>query len=172
MKGAGGRGSGVGFRVLRSVFCGLLLAIGYQLSAISFAQPPNTSPPPDFSSQVFDIARDLRCPVCQGQSAADSNADISVEMRRIIAEQLAQGKSPAQIKAYFVQRYGDWILYDPPRRGVTLWVWLSPVVGLGVLGLVLWRYQGRVQRRAKATGDVSDEDIARLEAQLSERRTP
>ncbi|MER3555261.1 MAG: cytochrome C biogenesis protein CcmH [Meiothermus sp.] len=129
----------------------------------------NSSPPPDLSPRVFDIARELRCPVCQGESAAESNADISVEMRRIIAEQLSQGKSEAQIKAYFVQRYGDWILYNPPRRGATLWVWLSPVIGLIVLGFVLWRYQGIVKRRARTvSGDVTDEEIARLEAELGQ----
>jgi cytochrome c-type biogenesis protein CcmH len=156
-------------RVLHIAYCVLLLAIGCPLSAIGLAQ--NAAPPPDLSSRVFDIARELRCPVCQGESAAESNADISVEMRRIIAEQLAQGKSSEQIKAYFVQRYGDWILYDPPRRGATLWVWLSPVLGLIALGLVLWRYQAIVKQRARTvSGDVSDEEIARLEAQL--RQTP
>lgn len=170
MKGVGGRRSGVGFssRVLHIAYCVVLLAISYQLSAISFAQ--NASPPPDLSSRVFDIARELRCPVCQGESAAESNADISVEMRRIIAEQLAQGKSPAQIKAYFVQRYGNWILYDPPRSGATLWVWLSPLIGLGVLALLLWRYQGLVRKRARASVDgVSEAEIARLEAELSQQ---
>ncbi|WP_333660081.1 cytochrome c-type biogenesis protein, partial [Meiothermus cerbereus] len=127
---------------------------------------PNT-PPPDFSPRVFEIARELRCPVCQGESAAESNAGIAVEMRRIIAEQLAQGKSEAEIRAFFIERYGDWILYEPPARGLTLWVWLSPLLGLGLLGFGLWRYLVRVGAQAKASvTDVSDEEIARLEAEL------
>lgn len=141
-----------------------MLALGL-LVGLAFAQ--NSSPPPDLSSRVYDIARELRCPVCQGESAAESNADISVEMRRIIAEQLAQGKSEAQIKAYFVQRYGDWILYDPPRHGATLWIWLSPLLGLGLLGWVLWRYQSRLRQRAQmASAEVPEEEIQRLEAEL------
>ncbi|MCS6868669.1 MAG: cytochrome c-type biogenesis protein CcmH [Thermus sp.] len=99
-----------------------------------------SGPPPDLSPEVFAIARELRCPVCQGESAAESNAGVAVEMRRIIAEMLQQGKTEAEIKAFFVDRYGDWILYEPPRRGATLWVWVLPLVGLFLLGLGLFAY--------------------------------
>ncbi|ADD27607.1 cytochrome c-type biogenesis protein CcmH [Meiothermus ruber] len=140
------------------------------LLALALAQPSPNTPPPDFSPEVFEIARELRCPVCQGESAAESNAGIAVEMRRIIAEQLAQGKSRAEIREFFVQRYGDWILYEPPARGLTLWVWLSPLVGLGLLGFGLWRYLAGVRARAQLTAsDVSEEEIARLEAELQPR---
>jgi len=140
------------------------------LLALALAQPSPNTPPPDFSPEVFEIARELRCPVCQGESAAESNAGIAVEMRRIIAEQLAQGKSRAEIREFFVQRYGDWILYEPPARGLTLWVWLSPLVGLSLLGFGLWRYLAGVRARAQLTAsDVSEEEIARLEAELQPR---
>lgn len=140
------------------------------LLALALAQPSPNTPPPDFSPEVFEIARELRCPVCQGESAAESNAGIAVEMRRIIAEQLAQGKSRDEIRAFFVQRYGDWILYEPPARGLTLWVWLSPLIGLGLLGFGLWRYLVGVRARAQLTAsDVSEEEIARLEAELQPR---
>ncbi|GIW27207.1 MAG: hypothetical protein KatS3mg070_0570 [Meiothermus sp.] len=147
---------------------------GLLLLALALAQPSPNTPPPDFSPEVFKIAGQLRCPVCQGESAAESNAGIAVEMRRIIAEQLAQGKSEAEIRAFFVQRYGDWILYEPPVRGLTLWVWLSPLLGLGLLGFGLWRYLARVRARALTTAsDVSEEEIARLETELqSPERQP
>ncbi|WP_027875984.1 cytochrome c-type biogenesis protein [Meiothermus cerbereus] len=151
----------------KSAVIGPLLVIGCWLLASVLAQPAPNTPPPDFSPRVFEIARELRCPVCQGESAAESNAGIAVEMRRIIAEQLAQGKSEAEIRAFFIERYGDWILYEPPARGLTLWVWLSPLLGLGLLGFGLWRYLVRVGAQAKASvTDVSDEEIARLEAEL------
>ena len=143
------------------------LALGLWLWALSLAQPTPNTPPPDFSPRVFEIAGELRCPVCQGESAAESNAGIAVEMRRIIAEQLAQGKTEAEIRQFFVERYGDWILYEPPARGLTLWVWLSPLIGLGLLGYGLWRYLARVRARVQAPiADVSEEEIARLEAEL------
>ncbi|AFV76633.1 cytochrome c-type biogenesis protein CcmH [Thermus oshimai] len=99
-----------------------------------------TAPPPDLSPEVFQIARALRCPVCQGESAAESNSGVAVEMRRLIAEMLQEGKSPEEIKAFFVERYGDWILYEPPRRGLTLWAWVLPLVALLLLGLGLFAY--------------------------------
>lgn len=152
---------------MRFAFCILLIAIGYQLSAISMAQPRQNVPPPDLSPEVFRIAKSIRCPVCQGESAGESNSGIAQEMRKIIAEQLAAGKSEAQIQQFFVDRYGDWILYSPPRRGLTLWVWLSPVLAIGLLGFGLWRYQAMTKKRAAMTTDVSEEELARAEAELN-----
>lgn len=148
--------------------------VGTCLFTLALAQPSPNTPPPDLPPRVFEIASKLRCPVCQGESAAESNAGIAVEMRRIIAEQLAQGKSEAEIREFFVRRYGDWILYEPPARGLTLWVWLSPLIGLGLLGLGLWRYLARVKARAQgALSEVSEAEIARLEAELeSPKRQP
>ena len=105
-----------------------------------WAQEKPASPPPDLSPEVFAIARELRCPVCQGQSVAESNSGVATEMRRIIAEMLQQGKTRDEIKAFFVERYGEWILYEPPKQGITLWVWLLPVLGLALLGLGLFAY--------------------------------
>jgi len=113
----------------------LLLLLALSLTALA-----QEGPPPDLSPEVFRIARELRCPVCQGESAAESNSGVAVEMRRLIAEMLEEGKTAAEIKAFFVERYGEWILYEPPRRGVTLWVWVLPVVGLFLLGLGLFAY--------------------------------
>ena len=146
----------------------VLLAISYQLSAISYAQPRQNVPPPDLSPEVFRIAKSLRCPVCQGESAGESNSGIAQEMRKIIAEQLSAGKSEAEIQQFFVARYGDWILYSPPKRGLTLWVWLSPLIGVGLLGFGLWRYQTITKQRAATTSDVSDAEIERLEREIRE----
>jgi len=96
-------------------------------------------------------------------------------MRRLIAEQLAQGKSEAEIRQFFVERYGPWILYEPPKQGLTLWVWLSPLIGLALLAYGLWRYLAATRARA-VQSDVSEEEIARLEAELlppdTQRPTP
>lgn len=149
-----------------------LLRIAYCASLLGFAlaQPTSSTPPPDFSPQVFEIARELRCPVCQGESVAESNAGISLEMRRIIAEQLAQGKSEEEIKAYFTSRYGPWILYEPPRSGLTLWVWLAPLVGVGLIGAGLYFYLQSARRRALETGtaEVSEAELRRAEAELDQ----
>jgi cytochrome c-type biogenesis protein CcmH len=93
------------------------------------------------------IATGLRCPVCQNLSVADSPSGLAREMRATISTQLRAGWSPDQIRRYFVQRYGVWVLLAPPQRGLDLLPWLVPAIGLG-LGLALWaRF---LRRRAPA----------------------
>ena len=96
---------------------------------------------------VYDIAAHLRCVVCQSLSVADSPSEMASQMRAIIRERLAAGESPADVQRYFVDRYGDWILLAPPRRGFNLLVWLLPlvavVVGLAVTAALLWRWTHR-----------------------------
>lgn len=136
------------------------------LWGLALAQPQSTTPPPDLPPQVFAIAKQLRCPVCRGESAGESNAGIAVEMRRIIAEKLAEGQNEDQIKAFFVARYGDWILFEPPRRGLTFWVWFAPVLGFALIGYGLWSYLQAARKRAQEHLDVSDEDLKRIESEL------
>jgi cytochrome c-type biogenesis protein CcmH len=106
------------------------LWLGIWVLAISLAQT-------ELSPEVFEIARELRCPICAGESAAESDTGLAREMRRTIAEQLAQGKSEAEIKDFFVQRYGEWILLEPPSQGAGVWLWIAPlgfallIAGLG-----------------------------------------
>jgi len=85
---------------------------------------------------VHDVAAQLRCVVCQSLSVADSPSETAHEMKGIIRERLAAGESPEQVRAYFVEKYGNWILLSPPRQGFNLLVWVVPFAGLG-LGLVL-----------------------------------
>jgi cytochrome c-type biogenesis protein CcmF len=96
-----------------------------------------------------ELASRLRCPVCQAESVADSPAQTAQEMNSLIVQQVRQGKSDKEILAFFRQRYGDWILLDPPARGRTLWLWLLPGAGL-VIGVVA------VARRAGRAVDDSE----------------
>jgi cytochrome c-type biogenesis protein CcmH len=97
--------------------------------------------------QVHEVAADLRCVVCQNLSVADSPSEMAAQMRAIVRERLAAGETPAQVRQYFVERYGDWILLAPPRQGFTLVVWVAPLVavlvGLGVVTLLVRRWTGR-----------------------------
>jgi len=96
---------------------------------------------------VHDVAAQLRCVVCQNLSVADSPSEMASQMRAIIRERLAAGESPADVQRYFVDRYGEWILLSPPRRGFNLLVWLLPlvavVVGLAVTAALVWRWSHR-----------------------------
>ena len=108
----------------------LVLAVSTALSGIAGAAPPVDE------RVVHEVAAQLRCVVCQNLSVADSPSETANQMRQIIRERLAAGESPEQVREYFVQKYGQWILLSPPKAGFNLLVWVVPFVGLGA-GLVL-----------------------------------
>lgn len=124
--------------------------------------------------RVFDIGRLLRCPTCVAESVSESSAPIAREMRQIIQEQLDEGRTQAEILAFFQDRYGDWILLDPPRTGALLWVWLLPVI-VAVGGLVSAVVMMRRWQNAAAsisTAGVDPEDLERVRAALRAAETP
>lgn len=112
--------------------------------------------------RVFEISRKLRCPVCISESVADSNAQIAQEMRQLIQSNLESGMNEKQILAYFQGRYGDWILLDPPKRGLHLVVWLLPIAAaLG--GVVFLAFKIREWRAAAdAPISVEPDDLERV----------
>jgi len=100
--------------------------------------------------QMLEIAEKLRCAVCQNQSVAESNAELAQDMRRIIAEQLAAGKSEAQVIDYFRARYGDFVLMRPPRQGSGAPLWWAPWAILAVAGGGAFIY---LRKRLRDQGD-------------------
>ena len=108
----------------------------------------------EMEPQVFAIAAKLRCPVCTSESVAQSSSETSVRMREIIAEKLQEGEREAEILAFFQARYGDWILLEPPRRGLYLIVWILPIAAvvllLGFLAFFLRRWTRRGQTSIEA----------------------
>ncbi|HEX7040895.1 MAG TPA: cytochrome c-type biogenesis protein CcmH [Trueperaceae bacterium] len=123
----------------------------------------------ELDSRVFDIARQLRCPVCTSESVADSSAELAQQMREIIQQQLDEGRSEAEILAFFQARYGDWILLDPPKRGLHLVVWVLPIAA-GVAGVAALVVLGRRWvSRSREPVEVDPEDIARVRSELEGR---
>lgn len=90
------------------------------------ASPPGANA--ELDAQVRKLSAELRCPVCQGLSLADSPSELSQEMMSVVRAQLAAGKSPEEVKAYFVARYGEWILLEPKPHGWNLLVYALPLV--------------------------------------------
>ena len=84
------------------------------------------------------VAATLRCPVCQGESIQDSPAELAQQMRGVVRDRLRAGESPEQIKAYFVARYGEWILLEPKMTGLNILLYALPVaLVLGGIALVV-----------------------------------
>lgn len=95
--------------------------------------------------RVNEIAYHLMCPVCQGQSVAESNSNLANDMRQIIRKQLEEGKTDQQVLDYFVKRYGDSILSSPPKKGINWLLWVMPGVAvvLGAVGIALFLHKSR-----------------------------
>ncbi|MES2989321.1 MAG: cytochrome c-type biogenesis protein [Pseudomonadota bacterium] len=120
------------------------------------AQADSNLPPPTLAyTQLADPAKEaqakilmekLRCLVCQGQSIADSDAEMAGDMRAMVRQRIQAGESSDQVHKWLIQRYGDYVSYDPPLSWITAPLWIAPLVLLG-LGLLLSR---RVFRRGKS----------------------
>jgi cytochrome c-type biogenesis protein CcmH len=125
-----------------------------------FATPVTEDP---VERQVLDIAKDLRCTVCQNQPVSESNAELARDMRTIIREQVQAGKSRDEIVKYFVDRYGDYVLMKPPKGGSGAIVWAGPlalIIVVGLSGFVFLRR--RLRPSMPPTLPLSKEDAERV----------
>jgi cytochrome c-type biogenesis protein CcmH len=119
------------------------------------------------------LVEELRCPKCQNQNIADSNAPIAMDLRREIYRMLGEGQSNEQIIDYLVARYGDFVRYKPPVNAKTLVLWYGPiallVLGCGVLAVILMRRRRGMADQASNT--LSEAERARL-ATLLDKKDP
>jgi cytochrome c-type biogenesis protein CcmH len=99
---------------------------------------------PDQERQARALMETLRCVVCQGQSIADSDADMAGEMRALVRQRIARGEAPEAVRAWLIARYGDYVSYAPPLRAATLPLWLAPLV---LLALGAWLARATFRRR-------------------------
>ena len=111
------------------------------------------------------LAQELRCLVCQNQTIADSNADLAVDLRRVVRAQILEGKSDHDIKAYLVARYGDFVLYNPPVQRNTTLLWFGPFLLL-VSGAGVWWIVGRRRAGKIAVNALSADDEAKAKSLL------
>jgi cytochrome c-type biogenesis protein CcmH len=115
---------------------------------------------PDIDEQTQNIAKELRCVVCQNLSVADSPSEMAQQMRGVVREQLQAGKTPQEIKDFFVSKYGEWVLLTPKTQGFSLLVWLLPFLVL-VLGLALglWLVRRWSAKKTKIVPSSIDPDL-------------
>jgi len=145
-------------RLLAVALLGLTLC-GVARAAIDTYEFPNEGERQRFR----DLTTELRCPKCQNQDIADSNAPIAADLRKQIYEQLQQGKSDEQIVDYMVARYGDFVRYKPPVNERTWLLWFGPAALLGFGVLVIGVMVARRRRNASgAAATLSAEEQARL----------
>jgi len=131
---------------LKAVLLGVFLSL---LTAHLLTYSLHATQPADVEQQAHAIAAELRCPVCQNLSVADSPSELAQQMRASIEEQLRQGKSPDEVKRFFVSKYGDWVLLAPPAKGFNLILWLLPAVA-ALCGVILVGFALRRWARKKA----------------------
>jgi len=138
------------------------MAIALASAAPVFAvQPDEMLADPALEVRAREISRSVRCPVCQGESIDDSNARISRDLRIIIRERLVAGDSDAEVLEFLVARYGEFVLFDPPKRGVNLVLWLAGpamLLGGGAIAVTAIR-----RRRGGTEEGLSAEEQARLD---------
>jgi cytochrome c-type biogenesis protein CcmH len=144
----------------------VLAVVALSCLVIASARTPGPLTPED---RVNSVAKTIKCPTCQGESVADSNAPASREIRRDIADRLSRGESADQIRAFYATSYGEAILLTPSRSGVTSVVWVLPVVVLvgAVTALVVAFRRWRSSSTLRATADdraVVAQALAELDA--------
>ena len=117
----------------------VLFALLFFVASIAFAQAIDPLPFKDHAQEVRfqNLTRELRCLVCQNENLADSNADLARDLRHEVFNLMQQGKSDAEIKQYLVDRYSDFVLYDPPVNQRTWLLWFGPLLILIAGGVVV-----------------------------------
>lgn len=122
--------------------------------------------------QYRELTEQLRCPKCQNNSIADSNAIIAADMRTKVYELMMQGQSKQQIIDYMVARYGNFVTYQPPLTPATLVLWLGPLLFVLIGGAVVIARSRR--RAASDNDDISEQERQRLAALLddTDRKKP
>ena len=103
-------------------------------------------PDPRQEAEAKALMEQLRCLVCQGQSIADSDAELAGDMRHMVRSRIAAGERPEDIRRWLVERYGNWVSYQPPIEPVTWPLWIAPIVLLGLGG---WLARSRLRRRSQ-----------------------
>jgi len=140
----------------------LLLALVGLLTVVVVGLLGGSGRPPD---RAAELDARLRCPVCKSVSIADSPAETASAMRLVVREQVAAGRSDAEILAYFEERYGPTVRLDPPAAGRSLWLWVLPAIAaVAGVGLVLTR------SRAGPLPTLSERDRALVAAELTALR--
>jgi len=137
----------------------LLLSMPLMVCAVDVAEDPK-------EREILEISKKLRCTVCQNQPISESRSKLAGDMRDVVAEQLARGKSEQQILQYFVERYGDYVLIKPPSSGNGLLVWAFPpllLITALIFAVTVMRRRATSTPANKSAVELSEEDRERIQ---------
>lgn len=153
--------------ILRILFFALFLVSTPTLA--SSATEAALAEDPVAEKRLQKLSEELRCLVCQNQTIADSNAELAQDLRREVRTMIKDGKTDQEIVDFMVTRYGDFVLYRPPVKGITLLLWAGPIALLLIGLFALQRYLRQHAKRVdEAEHPLSAEDIRRAEALFKE----
>lgn len=145
----------------------LCLALAAHLSWAREAAPLAADPVAE--KRLVALSEQLRCLVCQNQTIADSNADLAQDLRREIRGMIRAGKSDREIVEFMVARYGDFVLYKPPVKASTIFLWVGPLVFMVIGFFILARYLRRRNQWVVDDAPLSPEEAERAQALLKRR---
>lgn len=148
---------------MRALLLALMLALALPGLAVAGPQPDEILPDPALEARARALSRDLRCVVCRNESIDESNADLARDMRMVVRERLVEGDSDAQVMAYLVDRYGEFVLLRPTTSGSNIVLWLSaPLMLLIALGTALLYLRTRAGTAEPGAPTLTTEEEARL----------
>ena len=139
----------------------LIPMTGWSKEAVPVAEDP------EVEKRMLTLTENLRCLVCQNETIADSRADFSNDIRREIREQIKANKTDPEIIQFLVDRYGDFVLYNPPMKATTILLWFGPAALLvfGLISLIMYLLRRRVQIEEVS---LSQAQLEKAEALLNE----
>jgi len=143
----------------------IIICFCISIAAMAVAVDEKPLPDPAQEAMARSLMKEIRCLVCQNQSIEDSNADLAKDLRQIVRERVSLGDNPDNVRAYLVDRYGDWVLLEPPINKSTLFLWGSPFLFLllVVFGIMTAR------KRISSPAPLSAEEQEKLKQLLEEK---
>ena len=151
----------------------LIVAAALAIAAAPLAakEAAPTAFDPVAHSRVVEVSKQLRCLVCQNESIADSQAELAIDLRNQVIAQVRAGKTNEEIVQYMVDRYGDFVLYNPPFKTSTLILWLGPAaLFLGGIAAFVINVRRRKRLVAEASKPLTAEEQALADELLSEKK--
>jgi cytochrome c-type biogenesis protein CcmH len=142
-----------GFARVLAAGVALAMVLAMTLSPAAAKEAAPSVADPALEARMMALAGQLRCLVCQNETIAASQADLASDLRQEIREMLQRGMTEAQIRQYMTDRYGDFVLYDPPFKATTALLWLGPALLLAIALTVLYAV---LRRRQRLSADAFD----------------